>query len=303
MSSSIIFVSSQISDRRQNAINDFEIDIKPEIDARSGKKEIVVEEVIYPNTISTIHPRNKEHFKFKFGMIFKHFIHHKTAGFKNSVLGVIHDWIYIPYGHHSLRDLIIYINKHLNIAGCEINRVMGQKCTITFNKNFEVFSTASNSFDGYTNNVHMSKQSNRNQNKDQFDVKVEIEFEDGLTHVLGLKNVVEFYFNHSNLKSTDILEYPGFYVMDVLYGLNFMSITCDQIVPVKMGYEFKERLILCPVQLSNRHITRIISFAPKNCVRSLRPGIIRSMHFKVEDLNGEKLYFNGGKVVIICNII
>ena len=93
--------------------------------------------------------------------------------------------------------------------------------------------------------------------------------------------------------------------MDPSYGLNFMCITCDQTIPVKMGFEFKERLAVCPVELpdpDNKNNRKSISFVPKNCVRSLRAGVIRSMHFQVEDLNGDKLYFNSGKVMLICNI-
>ena len=63
--SSIIFSSNQISSRRINEINDFEIELSPPIDARSGKNSIIVEEILYPNTISTIHPRNKEEFQMK----------------------------------------------------------------------------------------------------------------------------------------------------------------------------------------------------------------------------------------------
>lgn len=122
--SSIIFVLNQTSERRRNATNDFEIDIKPEIDARSGKKEITVEEVIYPNTISTIHPRNKEEYKFKATMSFGNFIHHNTSGFMNSTLACEHDWVYIPYGHHTLEDLISFINKTLNKFDCGIKIVL-----------------------------------------------------------------------------------------------------------------------------------------------------------------------------------
>ena len=103
--SSIIFVSNQTSSKRANKTNDFEIDIIPEIDGRLGKVEMTVEEIIYPNTISTIHPRNTESFKFKFKLTFGNFIHHKTSGFMNSTL---------TYGHHSLKDLIVFINKILN---------------------------------------------------------------------------------------------------------------------------------------------------------------------------------------------
>ena len=67
--STIVFASNQKSSRRVNQINEFEIELIPPIDARSGRKEIVVEEILYPNTLSTIHPRNKEEFQMKIEMI------------------------------------------------------------------------------------------------------------------------------------------------------------------------------------------------------------------------------------------
>ena len=180
---------------------------------------------------------------------------------------------------------------------------MGQKCAMTCNKNIFTYSSALSSFDGYENNVYMQKASNRYNGKDQYDLKIEIILSPGLVHVLGFTDdVITFAFNHSNSISSDILEYKGLYVMDPSFGLNYMTITCDQIVPVKMGFEFKERLLLCPVELTSDD-KMTVSFIPKNCVRMLRPGIIRSMHFVVEDLNGEKIYFNGGKIVLICSVV
>ena len=95
-------MSNQKSEKRINEINDFEIDIKPEIDARSGKKELIVEEIIYPKTISSIHPRNKEEFKFRVKFRVKRFVKHKISGFKTAEFKSEHDWIYTPYGHHNL---------------------------------------------------------------------------------------------------------------------------------------------------------------------------------------------------------
>ena len=148
---------------------------------------------------------------------------------------------------------------------------MGQKCVIVCSKNTSTYSTAPSSFDNYENNVYMEKTKNRLNDKDQYDLKIEISFSAGLVHVLGITDdVITFAFNHSNSTSSDILEYKGLYVMDPSYGLNFMSITCNQIVPVKMGFEFKERLLLCPIELSNdKNKNMMVSFVPKNCVRLL----------------------------------
>ena len=304
MLSSIIFVSNQKSEKRINEINDFEIDIKPEIDARSGKKELVVEEIIYPKTISSIHPRNKEEFKFKMKFHIKRFVYNNsTVSFRNSEFKSEHDWIYIPYGHHNLEDLLIFINKHLVKYNCGIKKVMGQKCAITCNKNISTYSSGLSSFDGYQNNVYMQKFFNRHNKKDQYDMKIEIIFSPGLVHVLGFTDdVITFAFDHSDSISSDILEYKGQYVMYPSFGLNYMTVTCDQIIPVKMGFEFKERLLLCLVELTPDD-KMSVSFVPKSCVRQLQSGIIRSMHFVVEDLNGEKIYFNGGKIVLICSIV
>ena len=63
--STIIFARNQKSSRRVNQINNFEIELIPPIDARSGNRSIIVEEILYPNTISTVHPRNKEEFQMK----------------------------------------------------------------------------------------------------------------------------------------------------------------------------------------------------------------------------------------------
>ena len=176
MSSSIIFVSNQKSERRNNKINDFEIDVKPEIDARSGKKEMIVEEILYPKTISSIHPRNKEEFKFKFEFNLERFVKHSVTGFKTAKFASQHDWVYIPYGHHELKKLVGFIDKYLNKINCGIKMVMGQKCVINCNKNISVYSSAPLAFDNYQNNVYMEKVTNRLNEKDQCDVKIEITF-------------------------------------------------------------------------------------------------------------------------------
>ena len=305
--SSIIFVSNQISERRKNQINDFEIDINPPIDARSGDKKIILEEIIYPNSLSSIHPRNTELFKFKFIAKFANFIYHKTnRKFIDSSVEINHDWIYIPYGHHTLDDLIMFLNKYFDLIGCKVIRVMGQKCVITCSKIFHCYSVATSAFDGFDSNVKLLKSENRTTTDiDQYKVKIELKFSTGLKHVLGFADDdVVFEFIPSSNKSDDLMEYKGFYVMDPSFGLNFMCVTCDKIVPMKMGYEFKERLVVCPIKLSKstEDNEMSISFNPRNCVRELKSGIIRSMHFQVKDMNDEKLYFNSGKIVLMCHI-
>ena len=305
--SSIIFVSNQISERRNNQVNDFEIDINPPIDARARDKKIILEEIIYPNTLSSIHPRNTDLFKFKYKAKFGNFIYNKTTRtFLDGSVELNRDWIHIPYGHHKLDDLIMFLNKHFDLIGCKIIRVMGQKCTITCSKAFHCYSVATSAFDGYDSDVKLCKGQNRSNDVDQYDVKIELKFSKGLKHVLGLKDDdVVFEFVSLSDESSDLMEYKGFYVMDPSFGLNFMCVTCDKIVPVKMGYEFKERLLVCPLRLSNskEDDEMSMSYYPKNCVRELRPAMICSMHFEIKDMNDEKLYFNSGKIVLICFIV
>ena len=70
-----------------------------------------------------------------------------------------------------------------------------------------------------------------------------------------------------------------------------------------MGFEYKESLLICPLQLSGTNMKdNMISYVPKHCVRKLIPGMIHSIYFKIADLNDVKLYFNSGKIILICTI-
>ena len=78
---------------------------------------------------------------------------------------------------------------------------MGQKCTVTFIKDMKYYSTASSSYDGFDNNKYMYKSHSRVNEQDNYDVKLEIVFGKGLTHVLGIdSNKIEFEIKHSNSK-------------------------------------------------------------------------------------------------------
>ena len=213
----------------------------------------------------------------------------------------------MPYGHHVLSDLIVFLNKTLCLFSVSINRVIGNKSILTFCKTMSYYSTAPSVFDGFDNNKYMKKSDSREIDCDKYEMKVIITFSVGLSHVLGFEsNTIEFKTSVSTNESIDFEEYKDLYVMDPTYGLNFLNITCDKIMPVQMGFEYKENLLICSLQLPNnndRHIKdNMISYVPKHCVRTLRPGMIRSINFKVTDLNDLKLYFNSGKIILICTI-
>ena len=111
-------------------------------------------------------------------MSLERFFKHKTSDFVfgKSKFTSEHDWIYIPYGHHELKNLLKFINKYLCKVNCGVERVMGQKCVIVCNKNISMYSSAPLSFDNYQNNVYMEKLTNRFNDKDQYDLKIEITF-------------------------------------------------------------------------------------------------------------------------------
>ena len=303
--STIIFASNQKSSRTVNQINEFEIELIPPIDARSEHKEIIVEEILYPNTLSTVHPRNKEEFQMKIEMKVATFMKKKNNNIiDTSTIYFKLNEVQVPYGHHSLKDLIIFLNKTLNLFNMSLSCVIGNKSVLTFHKAISYYSSAPNSFDGFDNNKYMKKSDLRVNNCDKYDMKVVVTLSSGLTRVLGFEsNTIEFKIEESTTQSNEIEEYNGLYVMDPTYGLNFMNIICDKILPVQMGFEYKESLLICPLQLSDGNTKdNMISYIPKCCVRKLIPGMIHSIHFKVTDLSDLKLYFNSGKIILICTI-
>ena len=85
----------------------------PPIDAHSGRKEI-----LYPNTLSTIHPRNNEEFQMKIEMIATTFMKKKNNNIIDSVVKFELNEVQVPYGHHSLDDLITFLNKTLCLLIC-----------------------------------------------------------------------------------------------------------------------------------------------------------------------------------------
>ena len=250
--STVIFASNQIISRRTNQINNFKIKLSPPIDARSGKNSIIVEEILHPNTISTIHPRNKEEFQMNIQMKIAKFMLKKDKTLVDSEVIFVHEVVQVPYGHHTLSDLIIFFNKTLHLFNMSLACVMGNKCVLNFVKIMSYYSTTPSSFDGFDNNKYMKKSDSRESDCDKYKIEVPVTFSKGLTHVLGYENSkIEFKTNVSTNESKDFEESNRLYVMDPSYGLNFLNITCDKILPVQMGFVYKENLLVCPLQLPN----------------------------------------------------
>lgn len=68
-------------------------------------------------------------------------------------------------------------------------------------------------------------------------------------HVLGLENNVVKFATTETVESSDVISIDDNYVMDSSFGLNFLNINCDKIMPVQMGFVYKENLLVCPVEL------------------------------------------------------
>ena len=141
----------------------------------------------------------------------------------------LHELVQVPYGHHSLRGLITFMNKTLCLFNVSLT------CVLNFVKIMS-YSTAPTVFDGFDNNKH-KKSDSRTNDIDKYKVVVAITFSNGLTHVLGLEtSKIEFKTNVSTNKSEDYEEYKGLYVMNPSYGLDFLNISCDKIMPIQMGF-------------------------------------------------------------------
>lgn len=137
----------------------------------------------------------------------------------------------------------------------------------------------------------MKKRDSKTANgSDLFQIKLKMTTTAGLIHTLGLdSNVVELISDTSSSPTSD--------VMDSSYGLNSMFIKCKSVIPIQMGYIYKSNLLACPLQLGNEECkdNKVTSYVPNNHKRTLRPGMIDSIHIEVTDFNDKKLYFNSGK--------
>ena len=299
--STFIFGSNQISLRRKNATNNFDIDLSPPIDARNINKYIKVDEIIYPDSLSTIHPRNREKFQMKIEMeIYDYLQQTDRTNLKGSVK-FTHETTYLPDGHHSINELICILNKTLNKFNVNINKTVGNKSRFLFSKRWIYNST----FENTGGNTWLKERSFRNANKkDNFKIKLLISFGNLLSHTLGLdKDEIKFE-NKTNTESSDIMTFVSPYVIDPLFGLNFIVINCDKIEAVQLGYVYKPILSIIPIKLNTNfeNKSEVLRFSPNSNRRKLINGIIENIHFRVSDLNDNELFFNSGKFIINCTI-
>ena len=182
--STFIFGSNQISLRRTNATNNFDIELSPPIDARNVNKHITVDKIIYPDSLSTVHPRNREKFYMKIEMEVYDYLQQSDGTDLKGSVKFTHDVVYLPDGHHSIDELMFILNKTLNKFNVNINKTVGNKSRFLFSKRWIYKST----FENAGGNKWLKQRSFKNVKKDNFKIKLLISFGNLLSHTLGLNN-------------------------------------------------------------------------------------------------------------------
>ena len=243
--SKYIFGSNQISKRRINKMNNFEIELSPVIDARNAGKEIIVDEIIYLNSISSIHMRNLT----KIEISIEDFLR-KANGTKLKRS--------MKFSHEATYDLMNNLNKTLNKFNVNVNRTVGSKSHFIFSKRWNYDSTFTNlTSDPWTTTMNFRSNDG---GSDKFKIKLNIEFGSLLSHTLGFDGNMLVFENKLNEKSDDIMIFNSPYVVDPLFGLNFMIISCDKIQATQMGYVYKPILSIVPIQLDTEKKMKFLDF-------------------------------------------
>ena len=96
----LLLSSNQISERRDNQTNDFEIDIQPPLDTCYGNYFIRVNEFMYPQTISTIHIRNRKDFSSLLSLKFSNYMLHTNGNYLDGEVEFQMDEFLIPDGNY-----------------------------------------------------------------------------------------------------------------------------------------------------------------------------------------------------------
>ena len=113
----LLLSSNQISDRRDNHTNDFEIDIHPPLDTQYGNYYITVNEFMYLQTILTIHARNRDHFSCLVILKFSNYMLHVNGQYLDGEVEFRMDCFLVPDGNYSKSELLNYLNQKLYCFG------------------------------------------------------------------------------------------------------------------------------------------------------------------------------------------
>ena len=154
----LLLASNQISERTDNRTNDFEIDIQPPTDARYGNFFIRVNELMYPQTISTIYMRNREDFTCLFSLKISNFMLKADGStYVDGVVGFMHEKVTFPDGNYTVDNLLGPLNRKFNFFGVYFEVSLGNCCMLKFKKELVFYSgsavlSTGKTIDGYDSN-------------------------------------------------------------------------------------------------------------------------------------------------------
>ena len=108
----LLLASNQISERRDNQTNDFEINIQPPIDAYYGNFFICINEFMYQQMILMIHVRNREEFTCLFSLKISNFmLKADRSTYMDGIVEFMHEKVAIPDGNYTADNLLGLLNR------------------------------------------------------------------------------------------------------------------------------------------------------------------------------------------------
>ena len=262
----LLLASNQISDRRENRTNDFEIDIHPPFDIHYGNYFIVVNEFMYPQAILTIHTHNRDDFSCLASLKFLNYILHTDGTYLDGEVEFHMEKFLVPDGNYSKTELLTYLNQKLYYFGIIFDETVRKYCFIRFEKYFEFFLQSEVLSGGKTIDGHSSSSFRKiwtSKNSDGHD-----------------KFRLSYKFND---------------------GLSFIFVDCDKVEPVQLGFTYRSNLLICLICIEGGMGT--VSYSPKGHECKLKSGLNERIHVMVNDINHNRIFFNSGKVLLNCSIL
>ena len=82
-----------------------------------------------------------------------------------------------------------------------------------------------------------------------------------------------------------------------------MYIICDEIEPITFSKELKKILFVAPITWTNQGNSNFINYLPPNHLRKMSPGFHRQLLIRVENVEGELIPFDFGKILLDVEIL
>ena len=301
-------ISNQINGLYSNSINDFKMGLNVPLDCHNGATFMKVNQIQYPQSVPNIDKDNTCWFSME--LEFNNFLLDSSKRSIESMLVLSYKKQFITHGIYEIDDLCDIINSHLDQF--DIRFFIGRNNIVYFDYSYyyeywceQKKGSGNKAMDGRSLNEFRLVSRSWSKKKKNTGIKITINLSPQLTYMFGFYDSTYIFEQkgdgtmsdgYAQIKKADTM-------CDKSDGQNFRYIICEEIEPIIFGKDLKKILFVAPINWSNQGSSDFVDYTPPNHLRKMSPGFHRQLSIRVENIEGELIPFDFGKITLDVEIL